>query len=421
MFRSAMFGLLSALALSGPVLAAPRTVAPGAAIPGATVGQLIALARQLSPGLAAAALDAEAAISRITSAGALPDPTLRIDADNLDRRNVSMNGRTTIYRLMQEFPLWGKLDLKRDIAGFEATAARYRGRTAELELVARVKSVFAARYATFEAMTLTQQSLDTIRTATVNVRDLYSQGNAAQEDVLRLEIEAEELTIEIERLRGQTIKTAAQINALLNRRPDAALARPIALRPLPSEKKMRIDALVDRAVRLNPSIAEGQAKAGSANVTRQLAERNRYPDVSLGTMATKDRDGYAGFGVMAEVRIPLQWQAKEAEVSAAAAEQTAAEQRLRSLRANLEGEVAGMVAEYGAAAKTLGILQEHHVPRSELVVRTLLTALSTGQADAFKVLDAIRRLRSVQLEILKLRVQLQTTLAEIEKAVGEDL
>jgi outer membrane protein TolC len=100
-------------------------------MPGATVGQLIALARQLSPGLAAAALDAEAAISRITSAGALPDPTLRIDADNLDRRNVSMNGRTTIYRLMQEFPLWGKLDLKRDIAGFEATAARHRGHTAE--------------------------------------------------------------------------------------------------------------------------------------------------------------------------------------------------------------------------------------------------------------------------------------------------
>jgi cobalt-zinc-cadmium efflux system outer membrane protein len=61
-----------------------------------------------------------------------------------------MNGRTTVYRLMQEFPLWGKLDLKRDIATFEAAAARYRRGSAELELVARVKSVFAARYATFQ-------------------------------------------------------------------------------------------------------------------------------------------------------------------------------------------------------------------------------------------------------------------------------
>lgn len=416
MARSVILGLVGAFALTGPVAAAPKTTAPGA-----TVGELTALARQLSPDLAAAALSAEAAIARITSAGALPDPTARVTADNLDQRNVSMNGTTTNYRLMQEFPLWGKLDLKRDIASFEATAAQYRRRNAELELVARVKGVFAARYATYQALTLTQQSLDTVRTATANVRDLYGQGKAAQDDVLRLEIEAEELNIEIERLRGQIVKTAAQLNALLNRRPDAPLARPAALRPFPSEKKMRVAVLVDRAVRLNPSIAEGEAKAGSASAMKQLAERNRYPDVSLGVMTTQDRDGYAGSGVMAEVRVPLQWQAKEAEVSAATAEQAAAQQRLSTLKATLRGEVAGMLAEYGAAAKTLAILQQHHLPRSELVVRSMLSALETGQADAFKVLDAIRRLRSVQLEILKLRVQLQATLAEIEKAVGEDL
>src|SRR3989440_489820 len=231
-------------AVTEPVSAAPKTTTPGS-----TVGELIALARQLSPELAAAALNAEAAVARITSAGALPDPTGRITTDNLDQRNVSMNGRTTQYRLMQEFPLWGKLDLKRDIASFEATAAQHRRRSAELELVARVKGVFAARYATFQALTLTQQTLDTVTTATANVRDRYSQGSAAQDDVLRLEIEAEELNIEIERLRGQTIKTAAQLNALLNRRPDAPLARPAALRPLPNESKMRIAALVDRAAR----------------------------------------------------------------------------------------------------------------------------------------------------------------------------
>ena len=407
MLRSSIIGLLGALALTEPVSAAPKTTTPGS-----TVGELIALARQLSPELAAAALNAEAAVARITSAGALPDPTGRITTDNLDQRNVSMNGRTTQYRLMQEFPLWGKLDLKRDIASFEATAAQHRRRSAELELVARVKGVFAARYATFQALTLTQQTLDTVTTATANVRDRYSQGSAAQDDVLRLEIE---------RLRGQTIKTAAQLNALLNRRPDAPLARPAALRPLPNESKMRVAALVDRAVRLNPSIAEGEAKAGSASAMRELAERNRYPDINLGVMTTQDRDGYAGSGVMGEVRVPLQWGAKEAEVSAATAEQAAAEQRLRTLKAALQGEVAGMLAEYGAARKTLAILQQHHLPKSELVVRSSLSALETGQADAFKVLDAIRRLRGVQLEILKLRVQLQATLAEIEKAVGEDL
>src|SRR5216684_2917721 len=414
--RSILVGFVGAVALTKPIAAAPK-----ASPPGATATELIALVRQLSPELAAAALSAEAAAARIISAGALPDPTLRIEADNLDNRNISMNGQTTTFRLMQEFPLWGKLDLKRDMASFEATAARHRVRGAEFELVARVKSVFAARYATFRAYVLTQRTLETVSTAAAIMRDRYIQGGATQEDVLRLEIEGEELRIELERLRGQQTKTAAQLNALINRRPDAPLAVPMALRPLPAESKMGVAALLDRAARLNPMIAEGRAKTGSAAAAQTLADRNRYPDVSLGVMTTRDRDGYAGTGLMGELRVPLQWGAKQAEVDAASAERTAAEQRLNMLKAMLGGEIAGMLADYRAAAKTLDILQQHHLPKSEVVVRSALSGLESGQGDSLRVLDAIRRLRNVELEILKTQVQQQASLAEIEKAIGGDL
>jgi len=415
MFRFMLGGLIGAIVVIGPVAAAPKGP------PGATATELIALARQLSPELAAAALTAEAATARIISAGALPDPTLRVDADNLDSRNVSMNGPTYTFRLMQEFPLWGKRELKSDMANFEATAARFRSQSAQLDLVARVKSVFAARYATFRAQALTQKARDTVLTAAATLRDRYAQGGTTQEDVLRLEIEGEELQIEIERLRGQETKTEAQLNALLNRSPNAPLAIPVALRPLPVETKLNVAILVDRAVKLNPMIAEADAKAGSANVAQTLAERNRYPDVSLGVMTTRDRSGYAGSGVMGEVHVPLQWGAKEAEVSAASAERAAAEQRSSAVRVTLRGEVAGMLAVYRATAKNLDILQQHHLAKSEQVVQLALTALQTGQGDVLRVLDAIRRVRNVQLEILKIQVEQQTSLAEIEKAIGSDL
>ena len=414
--RSILVGFVGAFVLTKPIAAAHK-----ASPPGATATELIALVRQLSPELAAAALSAEAAAARIISAGALPDPTLRIEADNLDNRNISMNGQTTTFRLMQEFPLWGKLDLKRDMASFEATAARHRVRGAEFELVARVKSVFAARYATFRAYLLTQRTLETVSTAAATTRDRYAQGGATQEDVLRLEVEGEELRIELERLRGQQTKTAAQLNALLNRRPNAPLAVPAALRPLPAESKMGVAALVDRAIRLNPMVAEGQAKSGSATAAQSLAERNRYPDVSLGVMTTRDRDGYAGTGVMGELRIPLQWGAKQADIAAAAAERAASDQRLNTLKAALGGEIAGLLAEYRATARTLEIMQQHHLPKSELVVQSALAGLESGQGDSLKVLDAIRRVRNVQLEILKNQVQQQASLAEIEKAIGGDL
>jgi len=80
-----------------------------------------------------------------------------------------------------------------------------------------------------------------------------------------------------------------------------------------------------------------------------------------------------------------------------------------------------MLAEYRATAKTLDILQQHHLPKSEVVVRSALSGLESGQGDSLRVLDAIRRLRNVELEILKTQVQQQASLAEIEKAIGGDL
>ena len=80
-----------------------------------------------------------------------------------------------------------------------------------------------------------------------------------------------------------------------------------------------------------------------------------------------------------------------------------------------------MLAVYRATAKNLDILQQHHLPKSEQVVQLALTALQAGQGDVLRVLDAIRRVRNVQLEILKIQVEQQTSLAEIEKAIGSDL
>ena len=77
-----MLLVLAIMLLSGPVAAeAPVSLAA----PGATLEEVLAIARRLSPELAARALDTEAAQARVEIAGSLADPTLRITSDEIDR------------------------------------------------------------------------------------------------------------------------------------------------------------------------------------------------------------------------------------------------------------------------------------------------------------------------------------------------
>jgi cobalt-zinc-cadmium efflux system outer membrane protein len=413
---------LITLAVAG-VIAFPAFVAasPRPRPIGASVAELLAVARQTSPEVAAAALDAEAAAARITVAGALPDPVASVQDENFARHSTSGKGTTLTYKVMQEFSLWGKRELREDIAVLDAKAAGFRRRSAELELEARIKSVFAARNASFVALKLNKEILNTVNDALTTAHARFAQSAATQEDVTKLEIESADLAAEMVRLHAQIVKTAAQLNALLSRRPDAPLAVPAGFRRLPPDKAMTMTALVDRAVHFNSDIAESAVKASAAATGLELANRNRYPDISLGTSVSQENGRYGSSAFMGEFRIPLQWGAKEAAVRAAAADQAAADARLRALKQRVAGEVAGMIAEYKSNAKSLMIMREHHLPDAQLALKSALALLPSPSGNITDAYAATQRLLRIQLDILKLDTEQQVAVAEIEKIIGGDL
>jgi outer membrane protein TolC len=140
------------------ILAAPaRAEAPVsvAAVPGATVEEVLAIARRLSPELAARALDTEAAQARVDIAGSLADPMIRITADEIDRTSGPRLGKM-YYTVEQEFPLWGKRDLKRAQAGADVARSQADARATEAELVEKVKVAYAQYYQADQALRTTE-------------------------------------------------------------------------------------------------------------------------------------------------------------------------------------------------------------------------------------------------------------------------
>src|SRR6266516_7434553 len=119
-------------------------------LPGATAESVVAVARRLNPTVAAAALDFDAAVHKIGTAGVLADPTLVLEAWDVNRLGVGQRR----FGLEQEIKLWGKYGLERDIAQADADAAKFQGRATVIDLIAQVVAAHGEHNAAYEAVTI---------------------------------------------------------------------------------------------------------------------------------------------------------------------------------------------------------------------------------------------------------------------------
>ena len=289
------FAVLLVLILTASARA-DTPVALGA--PGATLDEVLAIARRLSPDLAARALDTEAAQARVEIAGSLADPTLRITSDEIDRTGGPRQNKM-LFTVEQEFPLWGKRDLRRDQASADVARSQADARTTEAELVEKVKVAFAQYYQADQAIRTTEDLHRVVHDIARVARDRYAQGRGSQQEVYKTEVEITRLATELVRLEAMRRGASARLNALLARPIDAPLARPVKLRAMPSEASLAPAALMQRALAGNPSLAGGDAQIAAASAGKQLADKGWYPDVMLKAGAI-DRTGSGPNGYLAD-------------------------------------------------------------------------------------------------------------------------
>src|SRR5674476_1158495 len=115
-------------------------------VPGTSLEGLLSLAKESNPEYASMRFEAQAAAERVAPAGALPDPKFRtewMDITKMGEQNPTLlpaNVGSTRYTVMQDLPWFGKRDLKRDIAQFEAVGSQGKVLGAWAELAAKVKT-----------------------------------------------------------------------------------------------------------------------------------------------------------------------------------------------------------------------------------------------------------------------------------------
>jgi outer membrane protein, heavy metal efflux system len=393
----------------------------GDSVPGATLDSVLVIARRFSPDVAARALAVEAAQARVDIAGSLPDPKLAVMSDEIDRLSGPRQNKM-IYGVEQEFPLWGKRDLKRQAAEADVTQMTALSRDAETQLIEKVKVAFAQYYTAFEAIRQTESLHGAVHNIAQTARDRYALGRGSQQEALKAETENTRVATEIVRLQTALKAAQGQLNALLVRPLDAPLAKPLRQRPLPAARTLDLAGLVDRARASNPMLAADTAAISGAEANKRLAERSWYPDVTIGASAI-DRTGNGpnGYQAWISAKIPLQWGLHQAQTREAVAQAGVARLQRDVREQQIRSDLAEAVANFEGARRTAELIRRQLLPQTEAVLRSGTAEYTFGKTDLAMVLQTEHDLADLRLQILTTEIDVQRQLAVIERLIGGDL
>lgn len=380
-----------------------------------------------NPDLAVINYEIEAAEGRIIPAGALPDPVLRVELMDF-AGPAAPNGFSVLpnrvggtkYTVMQSFPLWGKRDMRTEIATAGVSEAKSRRIALLAEIHSKIKTAYAQFYQPFQLKRLNEEILALLQDIEAITRTRYSNGLVPQQDVIRAQVEKTTLRSEIITLEAEQKQAKARLNAMAGRPQHAPVTEPQTLRRI-ATTKFDVAALQEKAQRNNPLLRTQDAQITAAEASRRLVEKNRYPDVTLGLAPTQRGGGIDGWEAMVEVNIPIRFDTRRAQESEASAMLGAAKERQQSIANNVMGELQETIVAYEAARDQEHLVTNTLLPQAELTFRSALAGYENSKVDFATLLDAQRAIRLARQDKIRAQVVQEIRLSEIERIIGEEL
>jgi cobalt-zinc-cadmium efflux system outer membrane protein len=291
---------------------------------------------EVAPEIREAEAEVEAREGALTQAGAWPNPSIELRADQkLGIEDGSGGTELTQVAITQPLPLT-RLAPQRAQAGAQLAAARERLRHARLARETEAARAFHALQFAQARLTLAEQRIAFVAGLESGTGDkgrrivrYLTPLERARLAILREEAEQEVATAE-----GKHGEAAAQFRALLALPPDSA---PQTVPLVPAERPPVLDVLL-KHLDDHPVIMASDQEIEAARAGINVARASRFADPTVGVF--RERDFLAGArrdynGVMLSVQVPL-WSTQAGNVARARAEADQVRERRAALRRDLE-------------------------------------------------------------------------------------
>ena len=400
---------------------------------GLALADAVELALSANPHQAAMLAQARALQEIPPQAGALPDPTIGLNAMNLPIDSFSLD-REPMTQLQvtfsQAIPFPGNRRLLVDAAQYEADAGFARVEDTALMLSARVRTTWWRLFQQDRALQVVEQNQTLMRNFIEIAQSKYRVGDGLQQDVLLAQLELSRLLERELRVAAMRSRTEAALAQLL----DLGSGEGIVLPQTPDNVRLpdvpREDELLQAAVADHPALAADNALVDAARARLDLSEQYTRPNFSVGAgygyrqgedpLRGGDRSDFVS--LMFNVSVPLYAKSKQ---------RRAIEQRnheisqrrllLRHTLGSIRSAIAAHRADYEAAREQVSLLETAIVPQAQQTVTSMLAAYQVNEVDFLNVLNSQLTLYNSQINYWEALGTAKAALAELAAAAGMEV
>jgi cobalt-zinc-cadmium efflux system outer membrane protein len=345
--------------------------------------------------------------ARLLQAGLWPNPSLALSGAH-DFAFANEGEYTASVGFEQRFPVAGRIGRARDLARVDVALALAEVRDATRRLIGEVQTAFYDLLVV-RAQAVVRDELIAIDRRLVAVSEARAKlAEVSALDVNTARLELQRLELEHDVLAAQAQARTAELNRILGRQPDAALALTGDIRPGPPPL---LSSLRETALRRRPDLQQAALAADRARAEVQLAKAERWEDWAVGFGYDRDLQVVGGappqstdqlLGLRLTVPLPL-WNRNQGRIAEAGALTAQAESKIAALELTILSEIESAhrrVEDFGRVAEQY---PASLAPLSDRNVQLSQDAYRQGLANVTQVVQVQRQqaeLRSAYLDAL---------------------
>jgi outer membrane protein, heavy metal efflux system len=362
--------------------------------------------------------------TRVRSAGSLSDPEFMYRGWGTPlAKPWDLNQTQHMFMFNQSLPGPGKRALRTQLASEEVDRVKAELSVKKRDVTAQVRKAFYDLLRNQEEVSLHDEQAALARQSSESARIKYVVGRVPQQDMLKAQIALTRLVEHLVMLEQDGGLARARLNTLMGRDPGSPLEAQGEYSPpqkLPGLLDLEKGALENRAelAAASSGVQQGEARA-------KLAEKAYTPDYNLsaGYMLMPDGARYRNT-YMAELAVTLPWLNRgrhDAEIAEAQANLSADRAEYDNRRALVFEEIQEALIRAQSAKRLVDLYNQTLRPQAQASLKSTVAAYQADRTDFLNLLDSQNTTLEVELDYYHAASELESQIADLERAVGTPL